>query len=198
MRILIADDDYISRKVLEKALCEWGHEVVAASEGLGAWKILSEPESPPLAILDWMMPGAEGPEICSRVRKLNRSVPTYIILLSAKDESNDVVMGLESGADDYVSKPFSRAELQSRIKVGERVIGLQQGLADRIKELEASLLRVKQLQGLLPICAWCKNVRNDGDYWQSVEGYLAEHADVNFTHSICPVCMAREMGEKDI
>jgi sigma-B regulation protein RsbU (phosphoserine phosphatase) len=196
MKILIADDDLISRKTLEKTLCGWGHEVVTTADGLSAWKLLCEEEAPRLAILDWMMPGLEGPEVCRQVRELERPVPTYLILLTSKDATGDVVSGLESGADDYVTKPFDRAELQSRINVGERVIALQQGLADRIRELEESLLRVKQLQGLLPICAWCKSVRNDGNYWQSVEVYIAEHAEVRFTHGICPTCLASEL-EKD-
>jgi sigma-B regulation protein RsbU (phosphoserine phosphatase) len=195
MRILIADDDTVSRTILERTLRGWGHEVVTVPDGLLAWKVLCEDEAPRVAILDWMMPGLEGPEVCRRVRELVRPIPTYLILLTSKDATGDVVAGLESGADDYVTKPFDRAELQSRIKVGERMIALQQRLADRVRELEESLIRVKQLQGLLPICAWCKNVRNDGNYWQSVEVYIAEHADVRFTHGICPPCLAREVGE---
>jgi phosphoserine phosphatase RsbU/P len=194
MRILIADDDAISRMTLERTLRGWGHEVVTVSDGLLAWKILCEDEAPGVAILDWMMPGLEGPEVCRRVRELARTIPTYLILLTGKNATKDVVAGLESGADDYVTKPFDRAELQSRINVGERMIALQQGLADRVRELEESLAQVKQLQGLLPICAWCKNVRNDGNYWQSVEVYITEHADVRFTHGICPVCLDRVTG----
>lgn len=196
MRILIADDDPVSRLILDRTLRMWGHEVTAVSNGQLAWERLNANDAPNLAILDWMMPEMEGPEVCHRVRALNRPVPTYLILLTSKDDANDVVTGLESGADDYVTKPFNRAELQSRIKVGERVTALQQGLVDRVRELEESLNRVKQLQGLLPICAWCKNIRNDGNYWQSVEGYIAEHADVRFTHGICPTCLARVVKEQ--
>jgi phosphoserine phosphatase RsbU/P len=195
MRILIADDEMISRKVLEQTLRGWGHEVIAVSDGLEAWKILREDGGPRVALLDWMMPELEGPEVCRRVRKLANPVPPYLILLTAKDAAGDIVAGLESGADDYVTKPFDRAELHCRIKVGERVVALQQRLADRVRELEESLGRVKQLQGLLPICAWCKNVRNDGNYWQSVETYIGEHADVSFTHGICPRCLARQVED---
>ena len=196
MRILIADDDTVSRTILERTLGGWGHEVVAVSDGLSASNILCGDEAPGLAILDWMMPGLEGPEVCRRVRDLARPVPLYLILLTGKDATGDVVAGLDSGADDYVTKPFDRAELQSRIKVGQRMLALQHGLADRVRELEESMARVKQLQGMLPICAWCKNVRNDGNYWQTVEVYMAEHADVRFTHGICPACLARETGEE--
>ncbi len=196
MKILIADDDSISRLVLERTLRGWGHEVLTAADGSEAWDILQRADSPKLTILDWMMPGLEGPELCRRVQALGNSVPTYCILLTSKDEVEDLVAGLESGAADYVTKPFNRAELRSRIMVGERVVALQQSLADRVIEAEASLARVKRLHGLLPICAWCKHVRNDGDYWQSVEGYIAEQTDVRFTHGICPSCLARESSGK--
>jgi DNA-binding response OmpR family regulator len=191
MKILIADDSKVSRTILEQFLKERGHEVISVADGVPAWKILCEDDYPKLAILDWMMPEMEGPEVCRRVRELVRAVPPYLILLTAKDDTGDIVAGLESGADDYVTKPFDRAELHSRIKVGERVIALQQGLSDRVQELEDSLTQVKQLRGMLPICAWCKNVRNDGNYWQTVEAYIASHADVRFTHGICPPCLDR-------
>ncbi len=192
MRILIADDDAISRKALERTLRNWGHDLVSFADGHAAWAALQSDDAPRLAILDWVMPGLEGPELCSRARALGRPVPTYLILLTSKDTTGDVVAGLESGADDYVTKPFERAELQSRIRVGERVIGLQQIMADRVRELEDSLARVKRLHGLLPVCAWCKRVRSDGDYWQSVEEYVCELADLKVTHGICPACLARE------
>ena len=191
MKILVADDSNVSRTILAKVLHKLGHEVVAVSDGLQAWQILCADDYPRLAILDWMMPEMEGPEVCSRIRKLVRPVPPYLILLTAKDASDDIVAGLESGADDYITKPFDQAELQSRIKVGERYLALQQRLADRVRELEVSLAQVKQLQGMLPICAWCKNIRNDGNYWQTVEAYIAAHADVRFTHGICPPCLER-------
>jgi len=192
MNILIADDDAVSRLVLKRTLQSWGHEVIAAEDGLAAWDVMRRDNAPKLAILDWMMPGMEGPEVCRLARALNRPVPTYSILLTAKDARGDVVAGLDSGADDYVTKPFDRAELRSRIAVGERVIELQQGLSSRVAELEVALARVKRLHGLLPICGWCKSIRNDGDYWQSVEGYIAELTDVTFTHGICPPCLERE------
>jgi DNA-binding response OmpR family regulator len=191
MKILVADDSKVSRTILGKILHKLGHEVVAVSDGLQAWQILGADDYPRLAILDWMMPEMEGPEVCSRIRKLVRPVPPYLILLTAKDASDDIVAGLESGADDYITKPFDQAELQSRIKVGERYLALQQKLADRVRELENSLAQIRQLQGMLPICAWCKNIRNDGNYWQTVETYIAAHADVRFTHGICPPCMER-------
>ena len=193
MRILIADDDAISRKALELTLRGWGHEVAAVADGLAAWEVLQAADAPKLALLDWVMPGIEGPEVCRRVRGLAPPVPPYLVLLTSKDTTADVVAGLESGADDYVRKPFDRAELQSRIRVGERVVALQQGLADRVRELEESLARVRRLHGLLPVCAWCKRVRSDRDYWQSVEDYVCELGGLKVSHGICPTCLAREV-----
>jgi CheY-like chemotaxis protein len=115
-------------------------------------------------------------------------VPTYIILLTAKGNAQDIVAGLESGADDYVTKPFDRAELHSRLRVGERIVELQQGLADRVRELEEALSQVKTLKGLLPICAYCMKIRDDRNYWQRVETYIAAHSNARFSHGICPEC----------
>ena len=192
MRILVADDEVLSRTVLERTITAWGYEVVLAADGLAAWEILQRDDTPKLALLDWVMPGLEGPNVCRLVRALGRQVATYTILLTAKSSPEDIVAGLDSGADDYVTKPFDRAELESRIRVGKRVVGLQNGLADRVRELEDSLARVRVLQGLLPVCAWCKRVRNDQDYWQSVEAYMVELTACKITHGICPECLDRE------
>src|SRR5207253_11133708 len=135
MSILIADDDAISRTVLERTLRGWGHDVTTTKDGTEAWAALQREDAPKLAVLDWMMPGLEGPEVCRRLRALARPVPTYVILLTAKGQTDDIVTGLDSGADDYVTKPFDRQELRSRIRVGERVVGLQQGLAGRVQAL---------------------------------------------------------------
>ncbi|HSK09423.1 MAG TPA: response regulator transcription factor [Vicinamibacterales bacterium] len=188
MRILIADDDPVSRRLLERALAEWGYEVVLAAGGTEAWNVLLAPDRPALAVLDWMMPGVDGPELCRRIRALEGRAPMYLILLTARGEPDDVAAGLDSGADDYVVKPFDRAELRARLRVGERVLRLQGDLADRVRDLEAALANVKQLQGLLPMCAYCKKVRDDGNYWQQVEQYLSERTDARFSHSICPGC----------
>src|SRR5437899_1581620 len=135
MRILIAEDDRVSCSVLENSLKHWGHEVVVTCDGRAAWEILQRADAPKLAILDWMMPEIDGVEVCRRARALQRREPTYLILLTAMHRKEDIVVGLESGADDYVTKPFDRSELLSRIRVGERMLGLQSNLADRVREL---------------------------------------------------------------
>jgi len=187
MKILIAEDDPVSRCFLEVALSKWDYEVISTCDGNEAWEVFQR-ESPPIAILDWMMPGLDGAELCRRIRSLETPFAPYLILLTAKSEKEDVVAGLEAGADDYITKPFSRQELRARIEVGLRIGELQKSLAARIGELENALSRVKQLQGLLPICSYCKKIRSDHDYWEQVDTYITKHSEVLFSHSICPAC----------
>ncbi len=190
MRILIAEDDPVSRCFLEATLVKSGYEVTVTCDGHQAWEALQH-DAPAIAILDWMMPGIDGVEVCRRARAIQSPTPTYLILLTAKSEKGDIVQGLDAGADDYVTKPFDRRELHARINVGLRVSELQRNLADRIADLEAALARVKQLQGLLPICSYCKKVRDDQNYWQQVDSYVSKHSEVEFSHSICPTCYDR-------
>jgi phosphoserine phosphatase RsbU/P len=197
VRVLIAEDDMVSRSVLETLLKRWGHEVVAAEDGQAAWEVLRCDDSPRLAILDWMMPGLDGTEVCRLVRALPRREPPYLILLTARDRKEDVVAGLESGADDYLTKPFDRHELHARVRTGARMVELQRGLAQRVRELEEALAQVKQLKGLLPICAYCKRIRDDRDYWHQVESYITAHSDAHFSHGICPSCW-RDVVEPQI
>ena len=124
MKILIAEDDAVCRSVIERMLKKWGHEVVVACDGLAAWQILQREDAPKLAILDWLMPEMSGLDVCRKARDLVRQEPTYVILLTVKDRKEDVVVGLESGADDFIPKPFDEQELRSRIRVGERMVVL--------------------------------------------------------------------------
>jgi CheY-like chemotaxis protein len=188
MRILIAEDDAMLRHVLQSALVGWGYEVVVAADSGEAWRELQRADAPPMAVLDWMMPELDGPEVCRRVRELGLPVQPYLVLLTSRGASEDIVSGLEAGADDYIIKPFQREELRARVHVGVRVVELQRHLADRVKALEEALAQVKQLQGMLPICSWCKKIRDDQNYWQQIETYLSERSEAQFTHSICPDC----------
>jgi sigma-B regulation protein RsbU (phosphoserine phosphatase) len=195
-RVLVADDDAVSLRVLQKALEKWGHEVMVARNGTEAWQILTRPEAPQIAILDWMMPGMDGPTICRRARAVPSITAPYLILLTARNDYVDIVAGLEAGANDYVTKPFHQAELRARVRVGLRVLELQSKLAERVHDLEAALTQVKQLRGLLPICMYCKKIRNDGDYWQQVETYISDHTEAEFSHGICPECYQKLMNSQ--
>ncbi len=190
MRVLIVDDEAVIRRLLATSLKSWGYEVLTASGGEQAWEILKRDDAPSLAILDWTMPGMDGLELCKKVRALQKSKKPYLIFVTAKARTQDIVTGLEAGADDYIVKPFQREELRARVRVGERMLELQTALADHVRELEDALARVKQLQGLLPICSYCKKVRDDRNYWQQVETYIEGHSDAQFTHGICPECRA--------
>ncbi len=187
-RILIAEDDAVSCKVLEATLAKWNYTVQVTRNGAEAWRAMQQPDAPVLAVLDWMMPEVDGVEVCRRVRSLARSPSPYLVLLTAKGRKEDIVTALEAGADDYLTKPFDRAELQARLQVGERILALQTELAARVTELEEALSKVKVLQGLLPICCYCKKIRGDHNYWEQVENYIGAHADVKFSHGVCPDC----------
>ena len=128
MRILIADDDTTSRLVLAGVLKKFGHDVLATVNGTEAWEAMQGADAPRLAILDWMMPGLAGVDVCRRVRSLASDEPPYLILLTSMNETADIVAGLDAGADDYLAKPFDPGELQARVNVGRRVIELQERL----------------------------------------------------------------------
>jgi sigma-B regulation protein RsbU (phosphoserine phosphatase) len=191
MKVLIAEDKPDSRQLLQIMVSKWGYEPVATRDGAEAWEALRREDAPQLALLDIMMPELDGLEVCRRVRAERAPVPTYIIMLTARTLPREIVTGLEAGADDYLTKPFDSSELRARIKVGERILDLQRNLLMRVTELEEALARVKQLQGLLPICSYCKKIRDDQNYWQQVESYISNHSEVQFSHGICPDCYAQ-------
>ena len=133
MKILIAEDNVTTRRILETILVKWNYDVISACDGNDAWEKLQVNDPPKLIILDWMMPGIDGIEICRRLRRTDSVDPMYIILLTSRDEKNDVVEGLGAGADDYISKPFDTEELRARIDVGRRVVDLQAALLEKEK-----------------------------------------------------------------
>jgi DNA-binding response OmpR family regulator len=193
MKALIADDDLTYRRMLEALLAKWGYDLVVTSDGDAAWQILQAPDAPQLAILDWMMPGKDGVEICRQIRESSQSDPKYIILLTSKGGKEDIVSGLDAGADDYITKPFEREELRARVQVGERILRLQSELARRVKELQEALDQIETLEGILPICMYCKKIRNDQNYWQQVESYISQHSQAEFTHGLCPECFEKHI-----
>jgi two-component system cell cycle response regulator len=148
MTILIADDSRMSRVLLRGTLKRWGYDVIEAEDGGRAYQILSQPDAPRLAILDWVMPHMTGPEVCRRIRETHREPYTYILLLTSKNTKDETVEGLEAGADDYVTKPFDEHELQVRLRAGKRIVDLQ---ADLLKAQEELRERAnKDLLTMLP------------------------------------------------
>ena len=195
MKILVADDDPISRRLVTSLVASWGHEAVPVSDGAEAWAALQAATGPLVAILDWMMPGVDGAELCRRLRASPRLVGSYVILLTSRADAASTVEGLDAGADDLLAKPFDRMELKARLGSGLRMLQLQSDLACRIDELQVALAAVDRLQGLLPICCLCKKIRDQQDYWREVEEYVSAHSEVQFSHGMCPECLTDELAE---
>ena len=190
MKILVADDDPVSRRILQAVLTKWDHEVVVVSNGQDAWDKIRD-ENIRLAIRDWEMPGFSGPEVCEKVRTTPGEGYTFIILLTSRKGKDDLVSGLEAGADDFLTKPCDPNELKVRLKVGMRTLDLETKLIQRNEELEHALAEINHLGELLPICAYCKKIRDDSNYWQQVETYISKKSNTKFSHGICPDCYSR-------
>ncbi len=191
MKILIADDDDIVRMTVEAGLRKRGFETMCVTDGTEAWDVFQRDDAPQLAVLDWMMTAMDGVEVCRRVRQVPRLKSTYLILLTSRESKPHVIEGLQAGANDYVTKPFDPEELHARVNVGVQMVQLQTELSQRVRELEEALARVNQLQGLLPICSYCKSIRDDQDYWHRVEAYISHHSQAQFSHGVCPDCYAK-------
>ncbi|MDB6168222.1 MAG: response regulator [Verrucomicrobia bacterium] len=174
MKILTVEDEPVSRAVLRHALARLGHETVEAADGKEAWSLL-QGEHLRLIISDWMMPRVDGLELCRRIRGASAPEYTYFILLSARDNSEEnQFTAMEAGVDDFLTKPLSAHDLWTRLRVAERIL--------------RSTTHLHQLEGMLPICSYCKKIRDDQNYWQQIERYLSEHSRAEFSHSICPDC----------
>jgi len=197
MRVLIADDDPVLRFALRQHLERWSFDVVECVDGTEAWQAMMEPSPPLLAIIDWSMPGIDGLMLARDLREVPALAGMYVILLTSNTSKQDVIAGLESGADDYITKPFDWDELRARLRIGSRIVGLQQALGVRVNELQQALGSVRTLSGLLPICAYCKRIRDDQDYWKQIEHYLSEHSNARFSHGVCPDCLRKHLPEKN-
>ena len=195
MRILTADDDAMLRHGLSVQLQRWGYEPIVCASGEEARAALRAEDPPQVAILDRSMPGIGGIELCAEIRADQHLKSTYVILLTAHDTRDDILHGLDGGADEYLTKPLDWEMLRARLRTGARIANLQRDLAQRVAELQEALANVKRLSGLLPMCAYCKRIRDDGDYWQQLESYLSDHSEAEFSHGICPPCLERVSKE---
>lgn len=175
MQILVAEDSHVSQLVVKTCVQKLGHEVILAADGAEAWDLF---QGTPvrLIISDWMMPQMDGLELCRRIRahQADSSAYTYFILLTAKADRPSLIEGLEAGADDFMTKPLDREELRVRLVGAERVLDLRD--------------RLVQLEGILPVCSYCRQIRDDREMWQQFETYIEKHSAARFSHSICPAC----------
>lgn len=177
VKILAVEDDAVARAVLRKALQRLGHEVIEAKDGQEAWVAM---EATPVRVIvsDWMMPNLNGLELCQRLRARPGAEYVYFILITANSaDSTNRIAAADAGVDDFLSKPLNIEELWMRLRVAERILRYA--------------TQVQQLEELLPICSYCKKIRDDQNYWQQMEGYINERTGSEFSHSICPDCYQR-------
>jgi len=180
MKILIAEDDPVSVKILQFTLQHWGHEVLCTGTGEQAWTAFDQ-EPVRVVVSDWMMPGVDGLELCQRIRARARTEYTYFILLTANNTGRDNLRkAMDAGIDDFLTKPLDREAIYMRLRVAERILQFT--------------TEIRQLKELIPICMYCKRVRDDRDYWQQVETYIHHQTGTNFSHGICPDCFNRQLS----
>lgn len=203
-RILLVDDELSITSALSLLFERSGYEVMVAGNGRAALDRLDD--NPDLVVLDIMMPGMDGFEVCRHIKSMPGKQDIPIIYLTARTEKQDIVEGLHTGAVDYVTKPFNSAELKARVrthlslkKAKDRIanqntrLKKQNDQLDQLNnQLAAALEKIKTLEGIIPMCCVCKNIRNDQGYWETVELYISEHSDAKFSHGICPECMKKE------
>jgi len=178
MHVLIAEDDAVTRLTLSAALKGMGYEVTVAADGAEAWADLQLAHFP-VVISDWQMPQIEGTELCRRIRTRADARYVYVILVTSAGGHERYLQGMQAGADDFITKPVDLEELRARLKVAERILGLRQ--------------HVQQLEGLLPICAYCKRIRDQAEQWQPIERYVEKRSEAQFSHGICPDCYEKHV-----
>lgn len=193
MEILFVDDDPSARAMMTRVLINAGHEVLLAGNGDEAVEIW-ERERPPMVVTDWVMPGTDGEALCRHIRVASRGERyTYVIMLTVKEQRDDVVAGLEAGADDYIKKPFDKYELVQRVRAGERIIRLEAALAAKIVEMEEALGRVRTLEGILPTCSYCGKIRDENGEWHTLEEHIRTTTLAEFSHGYCPECAEKHV-----
>lgn len=183
MKILIADDDEISRLLLAATLQRQGHAVTAVADGDEAWAALQR-EPFGVLITDYLMPRVDGFALVRRLRARPPGAYLYIILLTTEGGKTNLLSAGEAGVDDFIAKPFDPDLLGARLHVAQRILGLHH--------------HVQRLEGLLPVCAWCKNIRDEGSNWQPIERYLTQRLEARLTHGICPDCLAKLKADADL
>jgi PleD family two-component response regulator len=189
--ILVVDDTSKNIEVLGTILDKEGYRISAAMSGEQALAILGETD-PDLILLDVMMPDMDGYEVCRRIKmdEAKKSIP--VIFLTAKTAMEDIVKGFDAGGVDYISKPFHFEVLVARVRTHVELYTRKKELVKKTAELQNALDKVKLLSGIIPICSYCKKIRNDKGYWSQVEEYIRNHSEAEFSHSLCPDCLKEQ------
>ena len=188
LRVLAVDDDLVTRQTMTAVIASAGWTPVVVADPEDAYNILMGPDAPPIALIDWQMPKLSGLELCRQIRHAEPDARPYLIFVTANTSSDDIVTGLDAGADGYMTKPISAVELQARVRAGLRMIAVQSDLRHRLRECETFMTQVQPLRELMPICVYCHRVRHDEDEWSSLEEYLTTKIKMRFTHGFCPTC----------
>jgi len=194
--IMIVDDTPANLTVLRRILAEQGYLVRPALSGEIALKTI-QADLPDLILLDIVMPGMDGFEVCSKLKAEEKTRDVPIIFISALDEIEDKMRAFSEGGVDYISKPFHAEEVLARVKTHLMLYSLINSLEKKNIELKMALDEVKQLRGLLPICATCKKIRDDKGYWNILELYIEKHSEASFSHGMCPECTEKIYGKED-
>ena len=189
IRVLVAEDDDRTRSALVSLLQRHGYHVSVVKDGHEALGTLIKPNPPSIVLLDWEMPQLDGPHVCRALRTIQHQHYVYVIMITGRDSPADLLTAFAAGVDDFLSKPVDASQLLARMRSGERILALETRLAERITALEKTLKEMGEIKRLLPICMYCKKVRNDSDYWQGIESYIHEHTGADFSHGICPTCV---------
>lgn len=198
IKILIVDDDPEVLFATARIVSAQGYHVLEADTGAACLEIAKK-EHPDLILLDVVLPDIYGTEVCKQIKGDPSLKNTFVIMISAlKKASNDQADGLDTGADGYIARPISNRELQARINAWVRILRAERERDRLIVELQQALDKVKVLSGLLPICSYCKNIRDDKGYWNRIEAYLQKHSDATFSHSICKTCAKKHFPDYDI
>lgn len=187
--LLLAEDHAATRFMMKTLLERHGYRVQAVNDGFTAQGVLAMPDGPSIALLDWGLPQQTGLDVCRAIRRQADRRFIYIIVVTARDSVEDLAEAFAAGADDFIRKPCDPAEVLARIRSGERIVDLEHRLSTRIAGYEEALENVRRLKHLLPICMYCKKVRDDSQYWQEIDLYIHQQTGTDFSHGICPGCM---------
>lgn len=178
MKILVAEDDKVSRLLLTSTIQQLGHEVIEAEDGEEAW-MLFDRDPVRIIVSDWRMPKLDGLDLCRKVRERINTNYTYFILITAMNNEENQRYAMETDIDDFLTKPLNQEAICMRLRVAERILGFTK--------------QISQLSEIVPICMYCNKIRDDLDYWERVESFIRTHTGANLSHGICPECYETQM-----